>query len=184
MRPRPGNRCPWEGEADFHALEVAGDRLFGYDGLSGTLMTSTDRSTWYPLDEIDIVDFAANPTDPALIVATTPDAEGLVSRDSGRDFNPLSGAPGLILVDWAADHLVGLSPDGTVHVSADEGETWQVRGAVPGPGQALDAAGDRWHAATTDGIFVSTDVGKNSLEARSVPDMSRASGVRCGRHRS
>jgi hypothetical protein len=84
---------------------------------------------------------------------------GLVSRDSGRDFNPLSGAPSLTLVDWAAGHLVGLSPDRTVHVSAHEGETWQVRGAVLGQVHALDAAEDRWHAATTDGIFVSTDVG-------------------------
>ena len=35
-----------QGEADFHALEVVGDRIYGYDATSGRLMTTTDRTTW------------------------------------------------------------------------------------------------------------------------------------------
>ena len=34
------------GEADFHALDVSGNRTYGYDATSGQLMTTTDRRNW------------------------------------------------------------------------------------------------------------------------------------------
>jgi hypothetical protein len=148
------------GEADFHALEVTGDRVYGYDGLSGTLMLSTDRSTWDTRAAAEILDLAANPDDPDLLLATTPAADLLVSRDGGLTFGPSSDGPDLVMLDWAdAEQLVGLGADGTVQVSTDDGATWDLRGQVPGQAQALDATREKWHVATTAGIFLSTDAG-------------------------
>ena len=39
-----------QGQADFHALEVAGDRIYGYDSAGGQLLMTEDRhqATWRP----------------------------------------------------------------------------------------------------------------------------------------
>ncbi|BAS10616.1 hypothetical protein AHiyo4_40380 [Arthrobacter sp. Hiyo4] len=59
---------------------------------------------------------------------------------------------------------VGVEPDGTVHYSADAGETWTKMGRIDAQVMAIAAVkgadGRPWiWAATADGILVSTDGG-------------------------
>lgn len=148
------------GEADFHALEAAGDLVYGYNSLTGTLMTTTDRTTWQPAAEIEIVDLGVETSEPTTVLATTPEAQLLRSDDGGHTFETLSTAPELVLIDWASTgELVGLGPDGAVHVSTDSAATWESATQVPGPPQAIDITARRWHVATTSGLYVSTDSG-------------------------
>lgn len=40
------------GDADFHALEAAGDLLYGYDSVSGSLVVTSDTKAWRTLDQV------------------------------------------------------------------------------------------------------------------------------------
>lgn len=149
------------GEADFHSLEATGRWLFGYEALSGTLMASNDEGqTWVDLGTDQLVDLAAVPEDPGSVLATRPD--GTIQRyqaPSGRA-EPLSGVPGIVLVDWPeSDLLVGVAPDGEVHHSRDGGRSWSDAGSVPGDPQALHVSSEGWHIATNEGLFATQDAG-------------------------
>lgn len=126
------------GRADFHALRVAGGRTYGYDSGTG-LMASTDRVTWENRSTLSLADFAVDPADPERLVATT--AQGLVrSTNGGRSFGQPRG-PVLLLVSWVGGTLVGVTPEGRVQVSYDDGAAWELRGSVQGAPEALLAAG-------------------------------------------
>jgi hypothetical protein len=129
-----------EGEADFHALELAGDRLYGFDALTGTLM---------------------DPEDPdALVIA---DQRGELMRwRTGGPPTALEAAPRIAFLDWSEPgRIVGLGGEADVWVSEDGGETWREAGVVPGGPQALTTDGDTWYAATDQGLFTSTDRGES-----------------------
>ena len=149
------------GEADFHALEAAGDLLYGYDSVTGRLMVTADRRDWRTLDEVPVADLAADPREPARVLATTADGVVTYRADDGAAA-PLSGAPPLVLLDWpVADLLVGITSDGFVYRSSDAGETWHRTGGPAGDLQALDVTPNGWHVATDAGIFRSTDDGRS-----------------------
>lgn len=148
-----------EGEADFHAIEPVGDRIYGYDSHSGALMVTTDRRRWATIAEQPLLDLAADPGRPDTIYATT-DRGQLVSSTDGDPLAPLAGAPTLTVIDWqAGGSLVGVAPDGAVLTSADGRSDWTRVGTLDGPAAALDASPGRWHAATESGIHESTDDG-------------------------
>lgn len=146
------------GEVDFHALEVAAGTVFGYDAGNGLLRSSTDGGrSWEDRAVLDALDIAADPTDPARVLATT--EEGVVaSTDGGRTFSAPSG-PLLAYLSWAPDGtLYGLDTDATVFTSRDGGTTWEQAGTVPGGRpQALTASGDLLLAATASGVYRSDD---------------------------
>jgi hypothetical protein len=148
------------GQADFHALEAKHNAVYGYDSQTSQLMVSADHTTWDRRARIALADFAVSPTDPNLVLATTP--QGLArSTDGGRTFTPASTSPVLRLVDWPAPNaLVAAAPDGSVHVSQDSGLTWTRKGSVPGAPAALMANGPHdLHIATSSGIHTSRDGG-------------------------
>jgi hypothetical protein len=150
-----------EGEADFHALELAGDRLYGFDALTGTLMVTEDRRTWEDLLSLPVLDIAADPEDPdALVIA---DQRGELMRwRAGAPPAALDGAPRLAFLDWSEPgRIVGLGGEAEVWVSEDGAETWREAGVVPGAPQALTTDGDTWYAATDQGLFASTDEGES-----------------------
>ena len=148
-----------QGEADFHALEVVGDRVYGYDATSGRLMTTTDRESWTTITKGQFVDIAVVPSRPDRVVVTTP--SGAV-RELGLDgtSRPLGAAPRLVWVDSAPDgRLVGITAAGEVFTAAGADREWQRAGRVPGTPAALEVAESAWYVATDEGIFTSTNRG-------------------------
>jgi len=156
------------GEADLHAIEPVGDRIYAYDATSGSLVSTTDRKNWTTISTQPLYDLAANPTDPNTIYATT-DRGILVRSTNKQEPQPVPGAPTLTAIDWQPDGpLVGIAADGTVMTSSDTTQ-WQEPGRLDGPAQALDAADGRWHAATKSGVYESTDGGKTWQALVSTP---------------
>ena len=153
------------GEADFHALEAAHSSVYGYDATSQTFMVSTDREQWDRRSQLGLADFAVDPADPDVVLATT--ERGLLrSTDGGRTWSPVAGAPLLQVVSWAGQGpLYGVTPDGTVQRSPDGGTSWEERGSVGGPPEAItvdvrDGGQVLYVAASGRGIVVSADEGR------------------------
>ena len=149
------------GEADFHALEATGDRVWGYDSVSGRLLTTTDREQWRAVAQgSPLVDLAAG-GDPQSVLATTPDGRLLRYGAAGDPPEEVAGAPRVVLVDRAEDgSLVGVTADGVLHVAEADATGWRRAGEVPGSPHALDAADAGWHVATADGVHRSVDEGR------------------------
>jgi hypothetical protein len=157
---RSWQRLSLRGEADFHALQVVGERLFGFDGTSGTFMTTDDRQRWERLSRVPLFDFAVSRADPAFVVGTT-DGGVLRSADGGRTWQPVVDAPALVVVESAADRLVGVDLDGVVHISTDGGLTWGGRGTAGAAPAAVTVSDDaqRVWVATDDARIVRSDDG-------------------------
>lgn len=149
------------GAADFHALKARHGRVYGFNSMTGTFMVSQDKRTWETRSRLAMADFAVSPEDPGTVLATT---EGGLARsvDGGRTFAVLKGAPRLLLVSWADDGtLAGVTPDGTLYVSSNGGGTWQFRGRVDDPPEALDAnSQDDIYVAAGGALLASTDGGR------------------------
>ncbi len=154
------------GEADFHSLEVVAETVFGLNSMTGAFMVSIDGRDWQTRSTAPIVDFAVNPTDTSEVVATSEQGPAR-SQDGGKTFQLLSGAPLLVLVDWATDGtLLGMAPDGAVHVSTDGGATWKARGRLAGAPEALHVQdADDVYVAAGGAVWESTD-GGNSFTQR------------------
>jgi photosystem II stability/assembly factor-like uncharacterized protein len=159
-----------QGKADFHALEVSGDQLYGYDSANGTLLVTTDRERWRRIDRTELVDLAADPDEPGRLLGTTPQGQ-VVEYDTASTVRSPSGeepdaatlnAPPLVFLDWIeGDQVAGLAPDGTTYLSDDAGRSWQRLTGPPGQAQAFDATPEAWHVATSTGVYRSTDDGRS-----------------------
>jgi hypothetical protein len=149
------------GEADFHALEVAHGRVYGYDATGQRFMVTADRRRWQVRSTIQLVGFAVSPADPELVVATT-GRRLLRSTDGGRHWQSLQG-PALLVVDWADQAgLWAVAADGQVWHSRDAAKTWQRPGRVGGQPEALLADQGRLYAAVVElGILSSADGGRS-----------------------
>lgn len=149
------------GEVDFHALEVAGAVVYGYDATNGLLRASADGGrTWEDRAALEALDIAVDPADGQRVLATVPGGVA-VSGDGGRTFAAPAG-PQLAFVSWAPDGTVlGLDVSSTVHTSTDGGTTWAPAGTVPGgrPQAVTAAAAGDLLAATAGGVFRSVDGG-------------------------
>jgi len=149
------------GKADFHALEAAHGRAYGYDSQSGRLMVSDDKKTWYNRAVLPMADLAVSPDSPDGLVATT--ERGLAaSWDGGRTFAVIDGTPPLVFVSWPAmKALYGIAVSGAVLVSGDGGKTWRQQGSLDGRPSAITATDENTvYAATDTGIHASKDGGK------------------------
>lgn len=82
-----------QGEADFHALEVVDDRVFGYDSASGKILTTTDRTTWETVTTGQFIDLAPVPGKTDRILATTGNGELVEITPPGRP-RPSPAHPG------------------------------------------------------------------------------------------
>ena len=149
------------GVADFHALRVAGPWTYGFDSVSGRLLASQDRVRWQSRAALDLLDFVVDPASPDRILAATP--SGLLrSLDGGRSFAPLASRQAMQALVWVStDVLYGLADNGDLWASADGGYTWTWRSRVAGAPEALTAADDDVHIATTTAISSSTDGGRS-----------------------
>lgn len=153
-----------EGKADFHTLEARHGRVYGHSG--GVLMVSEDKKAWDTRGSIALADLAVSPQDPDTVLVTTQQGLGL-STDGGRSFQGLPDTPVLVLLSWSEDGtVVGSDPNGGVHVSADGGRTWEVRGSAGGQPAAITADGDDVFVATTDGRIMESDDGGQTFTVR------------------
>jgi len=149
------------GEADFHSLDEQDGRIYGLNAATGAFMVSEDKVTWRTPAGAPMADFAVSPDEVGVVLATT--EQGLArSYDGGNSFQIVDGAPLMLLVDWAADGtVVGSTPEGEIHVSTDDGATWDGRGSLGAAPEALGAESrDEVYAAAGGAILASEDGGQ------------------------
>ncbi len=151
------------GQADFHVLKARHGLVYGSN--DGQLMASKDGRTWDTRASIAMADLAVSPQNPEMLIATT--QQGLArSTNGGRSFQLVAGAPRLQLITWTdTGDLIGIAPEGTVHVSGDGGTTWSHRGSAKGEPEALTASGNQVYAAV-EGKIVSSDDGGRTFRTR------------------
>lgn len=148
-----------QGDADFHALEVVGDRVVGYESTSGRIMITSDRTTWDAVASGRFIDLASVPGKTDRILATTGKGE-LVEITLDGQTTTVAGTPSLVWIDATPGGiLVGVGPRGEVYAAAEATGEWKQRGTVSGQPTAVDATDDVWHIATDTGIYASQDDG-------------------------
>lgn len=101
------------GQADFHVLRAAGERVYGFDGLRGQLLASADGGeTWQPTDQIGaVLDLAIDPVDELHLLAAT--ENGLRrSLDGGESWKSVDGP--LARLAWSTDAVFLFEASGTV----------------------------------------------------------------------
>ena len=161
------------GERDFHVLEAAGPRVYGYgsdfESRQASLLVSDDggRSWEERTPPEPLLSLAIDPGDPDRVVASGEDGIH-ASTDAGQGWRPLGDTPGMLA--WReqdALFLVGL--DGSVARSSDAGRTWSSVGRVDGQPAAFDSASGDLYVALHDGTVVRSRDGGRSWQLRSRP---------------
>lgn len=139
------------GEADFHVLEHAGDRIYGFDGTQGRLMVSGDggRSWDERKPPAGVFGLAVDPADASRVVASTENGI-FISPDEGRRWRPLREDLGGLLAWPERDRLYLVDAQGQVLLSSDGGANWQTQGSIGGQPAAFIAHNNELYAALTD----------------------------------
>ncbi|WP_104191223.1 F510_1955 family glycosylhydrolase [Cryobacterium sp. Y82] len=163
------------GKTDFHDLDAVplddGTlRVYGYDAGAGGISVSDDSGlTWSAGAQLALRDLSADPSQVDRLYATT--ASGvLVSTDAGRTFTALAGAPALLLLDSAAEELIGLDPNGGVWRQA--GQTWTqtgTTGRIPAAFTVVGGSSPWILVADATGIAASSDYGTTWTALVSLP---------------
>jgi hypothetical protein len=158
------------GEADFHVLRNAGDRVYGFDATNERLLVSRDKGrTWIEhRPPAPVLDLVADPRRSDRILAAT--ERGLFeSGDAGRSWSMRGEAIGLLA--WpSANRLYVVNANGRVFVSADSGGEWSPVGDIGGQPAALLATGPReLYVALHDGSIRRSTSGGASWNLRSSP---------------
>ena len=150
------------GEADFHVLQAAGDRVVAVGAEEADVRISKDGGkTFEPTTPPDApLDVAFDAEDPARMVVTT--EQGLFSSsDEGRSWRPRDAIASEQLAWAAPDTLYRADPGGMVKVSADGGATWKDRGSVGLSVNelAVDSGGALYASVPGGEVKLSTDGG-------------------------
>jgi hypothetical protein len=158
------------GEADFHVLRFAGQRVYGYDASNDRLLVSEDNGrTWREVERpAPLLDLAVDPTDARHIVAA---GEGGLyeSGDGGRAWMRL--APRIGLLAWPSpQRLYFVDTDGAVQQSADQGKRWTDIGSIGGqPAALLAQTEEELYVALRDGTIKQSRDGGRTWMVRSTP---------------
>lgn len=162
------------GEADFHVLRSAGERVYGYDASNDRLLASADGGReWNELDKPGpIVDLAPDPSDPQRLVATAVgrlDQGMYISRNGGEKWTRLNYAVGLLA--WpTAERLYLIDDRGKALMSTDGGRRLTPRGEIGGQPAAFLAVGRAdLYAALHDGTIKRSTDGGATWKVRSTP---------------
>jgi hypothetical protein len=174
IESRNGGRT-WEpisllGQADFHVLRFAADRVYGYDASNDRLLVSGDGGRrWREVNRpAPLIDLAVAPTRASRLIAS---AEGglYTSGDSGRSWRKLGEAVGLLA--WPS--LRGLylvDGSGSVRISRDAGLGWNRVGDIGGrPAALLGRTGRELYVALHDGTIKRSRDGGRTWSVRSTP---------------
>ena len=158
------------GEADFHVLESAGNRVYGFDASGGRLLVSRDGGkAWNrrPIPE-PLVSLAIHPEDASRVIASGERAL-YVSGDEGRRWRRMARAAGLLA--WPKpDRVYLIAPDGSVRRSDDVGKAWRKVGDLGGQPAAFESESvTELYAALHDGTVKRSADGGQSWGVRSRP---------------
>jgi hypothetical protein len=158
------------GEADFHVLRFAGERVYGYDASNDRLLVSADRGrTWNELERPGpLLDLAVDPSNERRLVATT--EEGLFeSRDGGDTWSRVGEAVGLLA--WPKrERLYLVAGGGQVFTSGDGGRRLRHLGEIGGqPAALLAQAARELYVALHDGTIKRSTDGGSTWVVRSTP---------------
>jgi hypothetical protein len=158
------------GEADFHVLRFAGERVYGYDASNDRLLVSADRGrSWTELERPGpLVDLAVDPNDPRRLVATA-EAGLFDSRDGGGSWNRVGEAVGLLA--WPTrDRLYLVAGGGQVFASSHGGRRLRQLGEIGGqPAAFLAKSADELYVALHDGTIKRSSDGGATWVVRSTP---------------
>jgi photosystem II stability/assembly factor-like uncharacterized protein len=162
------------GASDFHVLEAAGRRVYGYGSNFKTrapeFLTSSDGGrSWRRLEPpAELISLAIHPADPRRIVVSGD--EGLFgSPNAGATWKRLGRAAGLL--GWPEPKaLFVVTLEGAVLRSADGGRSWSTTGRVGAEPAAFEAEGaNDLYVARHDGTILRTTDGGRNWEVRSRP---------------
>jgi hypothetical protein len=177
LRSTDGGRS-WQpvsllGKRDFHVLEAAGERVYGYgtdfESRQADLLVSDDGGhSWQQrVPPEPLLSLAIDPEDPDHVVASG-EAGSYSSSDAGRGWRPLSDVAGLLA--WSETGVLFLVRlDGTLTRSADGGHTWEQAGDAEGQPAAFESFDDDLYVALHDGTIKRSDDEGNSWQLRSRP---------------
>lgn len=161
------------GKRDFHVLEAAGKRIYGYgtdfESREANLLVSDDGGRrWEQRTPPEpLLSLAIDPDDPDRVVASSEKAI-YSSTDAGRGWRPLGDEAGFVAWPRAgALSLVRL--DGSVARSTDRGLSWDEIGDTNGRPAAFDSAGDELYVALHDGTIKRSGDGGQNWRVRARP---------------
>lgn len=149
-----------EGQADLHAIEVAGQRVYAFDALSGKLLRSIDAGlTWRAASTPPVLDLALDPRNPERLVVST-EMGILVSRDGGETFRPVVDLP-LSHLAWGTDGITAIGQDQVVQRIDGDLRTVNQLGRAPVVPAALVESGRGLLVGADDGaVHASKDGGR------------------------
>ena len=160
------------GKRDFHVLEAAGERVYGFGSdfdsrEQGFLVSRDGGRSWKERDVPEpLVALALDPSDPERLLASGERALYL-SEDAGRRWHRMEGPAGLVA--WG-DRVVVVDSDGAVHSADDPNGRFGPVGDIGGQAAALDTGpeGDLY-VALHDGAIKRSGDGGQSWSLRSRP---------------
>ena len=162
------------GEADFHVLEAAGNRVYGFGSDWKTrqeqfLVSRDGGDEWQELDPPEaLISLAINPANSDDLLASGRRTL-MGSSDGGASWETVAGEPGL--VSWPeSDVLYLVTQDGRVGAATQLGSEWTFRGITGGAPAAFEATGpDELFAGLHDGSIIESTDGGTSWSVRSTP---------------
>jgi hypothetical protein len=158
------------GEADFHVLESAGERIYGFNGIEGRLLVSADGGRGWArrTPPAAMYDLAIDPRDPDHIVAST--ERGIFSSaDAGKTWRPRRDDTAGLLAWPAPDRLYLVDGQGQVQRSEDGGREWQPTGSIGGQPAAFIAHESALYAALADSTVKRSADGGATWTIRATP---------------
>jgi hypothetical protein len=161
------------GKRDFHVLEAAGSRVYGFgsdfdSGQASLLVSDDGGGSWDErMPPEPLFSLAIDPDDPNHIVASG--ERGLyASTDAGQGWRPLGDDAGLVA--WSeASTLFLVRLDGGVAQSNDGGLTWEDAGQIGGQPAAFENVGKELYVALHDGPIKRSDDGGQRWVVRARP---------------
>lgn len=162
------------GEVDFHVLEAAGERVYGFgsnfETRAATLLVSDDGGSGWeerPPPE-GLLDLAIDPSDPDRAVAAG-ETSLHVTENAARSWRAVEGPVGLLA--WPADEaLYVVAADGSVSRSDDAGKSFEGVGKVGGaPAAAQGESAEELYVALHDGTIERSTDGGATFTVRSRP---------------
>jgi photosystem II stability/assembly factor-like uncharacterized protein len=153
------------GEADYHELEIQGNRIFGLRNEDpGMIQVSDDGGkTWDTVEAPSVaapIDVSVNPGDPKVWAVST-DQGVFVSKNEGKSWRQRDTVFGARIA-WGPDGLYSAGKDGKAKLSADNGDSWQEVGTIgAGPKELIvSPKGELYASVAGPEIRRSTDGGK------------------------